>query len=98
MARAPPTGTLWRMPSTWMSDTRAGEIGSALLGAIVEAARQGGHHAIIALIVGGNEASELLHAKHGFEMIGRMREVGRKFDRWLDVLVYEKILDYPVQD
>lgn len=80
------------------NEYRGRGIGSALLGAIVEAARQSGHHAIIALIVGGNDASELLHARHGFEMIGRMREVGRKFDRWLDVLVYEKILDSPIQD
>jgi len=73
-------------------------IGAALLEALLEAAKKRNHHAVIALIVGGNEASERLHIRHGFELVGCMREVGRKFDRWLDVLVYEKILDTGVRE
>ena len=34
-----------------------------------------------------------LHARHGFERVGIKREVGRKFDRWLDVLVMQRVFD-----
>ncbi len=33
-----------------------------------------------------NPASLALHRACGFEEVGVMREVGRKFDRWIDVL------------
>ena len=68
-------------------------IGSRLLYALITIAQQKKYHAILALIVGGNEASERLHLKFGFEQVGVMREVGRKFDRWLDILIFEKILN-----
>lgn len=67
-------------------------IGTALLQELIRLAREQGHHAVLALIVAGNDASERLHRRLGFEQVGAMREVGRKFDRWLDILVYEKIL------
>jgi L-amino acid N-acyltransferase YncA len=67
-------------------------IGSALLGELVEIASDKGFHVILALIVAGNECSVRLHAKLDFEQVGVMREVGRKFDRWLDLLVFEKTL------
>jgi L-amino acid N-acyltransferase YncA len=67
-------------------------IGSALLGELVEIASDKGFHVILALIVAGNECSVRLHARLGFEQVGVMREVGRKFDRWLDLLVFEKTL------
>jgi phosphinothricin acetyltransferase len=47
---------------------------------------------MFARIVGGHEASIALHAACGFEEVGVEREVGRKFGRWLDVLVLEKLL------
>ena len=68
-------------------------IGSALLEELVEIASGKEFHVILALIVAGNECSVRLHAKLGFEQVGVMREVGRKFDRWLDLLVFEKTLD-----
>lgn len=68
-------------------------VGSALMNRLVELAEELGYHVIIALIVGGNEGSEKLHVKHGFTHVGTMREVGYKFDRWLDVLTYELVLD-----
>lgn len=66
--------------------------GSALMQALMSAAQEAGYHAVIALIVGANESSARLHEKFGFVFVGRMREVGRKFDEWLDLLVYERIL------
>ncbi len=73
-------------------ECRGRGIGSALLAEIIERARAIGHHAVIAMVVAGNESSEKLHLKLGFERVGLMREVGRKFDRWLDLIVFEKIL------
>ena len=67
-------------------------VGRLLLGGIVEAARASGFHAVFARIVAGHEASIALHAGRGFEIVGTEREVGRKFGRWLDVVVMERLL------
>jgi phosphinothricin acetyltransferase len=67
-------------------------IGTALLAELVQVATAHGFHAMFARIVGGHEASIALHAACGFEEVGVEREVGRKFGRWLDVMVLEKLL------
>ncbi len=46
----------------------------------------------MARIVGGHEASIALHAAFGFEVVGTEREVGRKFNRWLDVVLMQHLL------
>ena len=51
-----------------------------------------GKHAMIAGIEAGNAASVALHADLGFVEVGRLPQVGRKFDRWLDLVFMEKIL------
>jgi L-amino acid N-acyltransferase YncA len=51
-----------------------------------------GFHSVMARIVGGHDASITLHRKCGFEEIGREREVGRKFGRWLDVVLMQRML------
>jgi L-amino acid N-acyltransferase YncA len=67
-------------------------VGKLVLGGLVEAAAASGFHAVFARIVGGHEASIGLHESFGFEVIGTEREVGRKFSRWLDVVVMERVL------
>ncbi|MCL5103918.1 MAG: N-acetyltransferase family protein [Armatimonadetes bacterium] len=67
-------------------------IGTALLRELLSLAEERGYHAMLALIVGGNDTSVKLHERFGFEVTGVMREVGRKFDQWLDILIYEKLL------
>ncbi|MGC8862120.1 MAG: GNAT family N-acetyltransferase [Armatimonadota bacterium] len=67
-------------------------VGSAILAELVRRARSNGYHAIIAMVVAGNEPSEKLHRSLGFEQVGLMREVGWKFGRWLDLIVFEKLL------
>ncbi len=67
-------------------------IGRAILGELVRLATVHGFHAVIARIVGDNQASVALHRACGFELIGVEREVGRKFGRWLDVIVMERLL------
>lgn len=67
-------------------------LGERLLAEILEIGAAHGFHAVIARISGENEISVRVHTKVGFELIGREREVGRKFGRWLDVVVMQKIL------
>jgi L-amino acid N-acyltransferase YncA len=67
-------------------------VGRALLDELVRTATAHGFHACMARIVGGHEASIALHARCGFEVVGTEREVGRKFGRWLDVVLMERLL------
>lgn len=67
-------------------------IGKLLLAPLIEAARRRGLHAILAVIDAENEASVRLHASFGFQKVGLFKQVGFKFDRWLDVIYMELIL------
>ena len=67
-------------------------IGTQLLAELVRLATAHGFHAMIGRIVGHNEVSIALHRACGFELVGVEREVGRKFGRWLDVVVMQRLL------
>lgn len=67
-------------------------VGRRLLDELVVTATQHGFHTVVARIADHNEASVALHRACGFELAGVEREVGRKFARWLDVLVMQRIL------
>jgi L-amino acid N-acyltransferase len=67
-------------------------IGKTILAELVRVARAHGFHAVLARIVGGHESSIALHLALGFEVVGTEREVGRKFGKWLDVVVMELLL------
>ncbi|WP_420445490.1 GNAT family N-acetyltransferase [Candidatus Poriferisodalis sp.] len=66
-------------------------VGGLLLGNLVALADEHGFHAIFARIADAGAASVTLHAKHDFELIGVEREVGRKFGRWLDVTLMQRL-------
>ncbi len=51
-----------------------------------------GMHVALALVALPNPASVALHERCGFEHLGTMREVGRKFDRWLDTAWFQRML------
>ena len=74
-------------------DARGMGLGRLLVTAVVEAARDLGMHMLIAGIDADNQASLALHYKLGFEDAGTLREVGRKFDRWLDLAFLQKRLN-----
>lgn len=79
--------------SVYVHRDRQGEgIGTLLLGELLATATLHGFHAVVARIVGGHDASISLHARHGFATVGTEREVGRKFGRWLDVVVMQRLL------
>jgi phosphinothricin acetyltransferase len=73
-------------------DWRGRGVGRLLLEELVRIAQAHGFHTMFARIVGGHEASIALHAACGFETAGVEREVGRKFGRWLDVVVMQRML------
>ncbi len=67
-------------------------VGKSLLEELVTLATRHGFHSVVARIGGDNEASIALHRACGFRMVGVEREVGRKFNRWLDVSVLQRML------
>ena len=68
-------------------------IGSRLLEDLIARAATCGHHAIMAGVDSAQAGSLALHARHGFVEVGRLREVGFKFGRWLDMVYLERLLD-----
>lgn len=68
-------------------------IGRKLLKTLVAKGEKTGLHTVIARITEDNEASLKLFKSEGFELVGVMREVGRKFGKLLDVNVMQKIYD-----
>ncbi|MDI6906621.1 MAG: GNAT family N-acetyltransferase [Thermoanaerobacterales bacterium] len=74
-------------------DHRGRGLGTLLLGALLNAAADRGHHTVIALIESENAVSIHLHRRFGFVEAGRLREVGHKFGRWLDVTIMQRLLD-----
>ncbi|MCI4662202.1 MAG: N-acetyltransferase family protein [Neomegalonema sp.] len=79
--------------SLYVAADRRGEgIGGALLAALEREARAGGYHVMLGAIEAGNAGSLALHARHGFIETARMPEVGRKFGRWLTLVIMQKTL------
>ena len=73
-------------------DHRGRAIGKLLLDELVRLATVHGFHSMMARVVGGHEASIRLHESCGFTLVGVEREVGRKFGRWLDVALMQRML------
>ncbi|RKE85636.1 GNAT family N-acetyltransferase [Rhizobium sp. AG855] len=68
-------------------------LGKALMAALIERARAGNVHVMIAAIEAGNTGSIALHTSLGFRVVGTHHEVGQKFGRWLDLTMMELKLD-----
>jgi L-amino acid N-acyltransferase YncA len=67
-------------------------LGRALYTALLAELAQGGYHVALACIALPHEASVGLHEAMGFQKVAHFTEVGRKFDRWLDVGYWQKQL------
>lgn len=68
-------------------------VGTALLNGIIAASERAGFRQMVAVIGdSANVGSILVHAKCGFEEVGVFKNVGYKFDRWLDVVFMQKQL------
>jgi phosphinothricin acetyltransferase len=68
-------------------------VGKRLMPPLIQGARELGLHAIIAGIDAENPASIRLHAQFDFAKVAHLKRVGFKFNRWLDVIYMERLLD-----
>ena len=66
--------------------------GRLLMKELMDAAENAGFHAVLGLICSENTASIKLMLDFGFFEAGCLKQVGKKYDRWLDVAILEKIL------
>ena len=67
-------------------------MGGLLLQNLIDLARKQNFHTLIAGIDADNASSCAFHEKYGFVEVGRFREVGYKFDRWLDLVFMQLLL------
>jgi phosphinothricin acetyltransferase len=67
-------------------------IGRAILADLVTRARALGHHALVGGCCSESTAVIALLEASGFSRVAHFREVGRKFDRWLDVVFLQRLL------
>lgn len=74
------------------SGFRGRGIGRVIVQSLIDEARQLGKHVIVGGVETSNEASLRLHLSLGFVEVARFREVGYKFDRWLDIAFLQKML------
>ena len=79
--------------SVYVRRGRHGEgIGRLLLNELLATASRSGFHTVFARINAASEASVALHRACGYEPVGVEREVGRKFGRWHDVALMQRLL------
>ncbi|HEX5126347.1 MAG TPA: GNAT family N-acetyltransferase [Rhodocyclaceae bacterium] len=77
-------------------EARGTGLGTRLLTALIEQAKEQGYHLMVGGIDRSNEASVKLHAKLGFAHAGTIHEVGFKFGAWLDLSFYTLVLPTPI--
>jgi len=68
-------------------------IGSKLYDRLLTELKKLGFHTVIGGIALPNEASIALHEKFGFEKIGHFKEVGNKFNQWIDVGYWQLLIE-----
>ena len=79
--------------SVYIRHDRLGQgLGTALLAALLARCEAMGLRQMIALIAGTEPASIALHMRAGFVEVGRLRSVGRKFGRWIDVIYMQRAM------
>jgi len=76
---------------------RSKGIGTQLLNAILARARTLGKHVMIAGVDSENTASLRFLERFGFERVGHLKEVGYKFDRFLDLVLLQYWITPPNQ-
>jgi len=80
--------------SVYVAETaRKRGVGRLLLNAMIDHATQAGMHVLIGGVTADNTASIRLHEAAGFRASGVLPQLGRKFDRWLDLVFLYRLLD-----
>lgn len=92
--RPRPAYGLTRETSVYLAPDAVGAgLGRLLYSRLLELLRADGVHLAVAVVAEPNPASVALHEAFGFELVGTLREVGRKLDRWVDVRLYQLLLE-----
>ena len=73
-------------------DRQGAGIGRQLIEALVARARAAELHVLVAAVDADNDDSIDFHRALGFGVVARMPEVGRKFDRWLTLVLLQRVL------
>ena len=80
--------------SVYVRDGERGRgIGKALMLELIHRARSLGKHVMVAAVESSNTGSIIMHKRLDFLQVGRMPQVGAKFDRWLDLTFLQLVLD-----
>ncbi len=79
-------------------DARQRGVGQALMADLVSHARDRGVHVMIGVLDADNAASIAFHRRLDFAEVARLPQVGRKFGRWLDVVMVQLTLPVPEPD
>jgi phosphinothricin acetyltransferase len=75
-------------------DQSRGGMGTALYSALIERLGTLNKHSLIAVVTLPNPASAAFHEKLGFRQVAHLKEVGYKFEQWLDVGYWQRVLSY----
>lgn len=80
-------------PTIYLREGYSGRgLGKQLMKSLMTAAQERGYHAIVALVCSENDASIALAKSCGFNQCGLLKELAFKFDRWLDLIILQKVL------
>jgi phosphinothricin acetyltransferase len=77
--------------------SRGQGVGTELLNGILARAKSAGKHVMIAGVDSENAASLRFLERFGFERAGQLREVGYKFDRFLDLVFLQYWITPPLR-
>jgi L-amino acid N-acyltransferase len=72
------------------ADQRGQGVGAGLVEALFPRARALGKHMMVAGVDAANTGSIRFHERLGFERAGTLKQVGWKFDRWLDLVFLQR--------
>lgn len=74
-------------------ESKGKKLGTLLYRALIDRMKEKGLHCLYGVIALPNKGSVALHEKQGFTKCGHFHEVGKKFDKWIDVGYWEKNLE-----